>query len=237
MSKGVLGTTASWRAGPRLDWLIAGGLVVITAVAYVPVLWCGFVNYDDNVYVKDNFNLARGLSWSGIKWAFTAVVSVNWHPLTLLSLLLDYTLFGLKAWGYHLVNLLLHLANSVLLFRCLRLMTGAVWRSAVVAALFALHPLHVESVAWVSERKDVLSTLFGLLALRVYIQYVAARAVSPGRRGAAVPAKPPGQADVGDVPVSALVARLLAADTPRQRLDLAGAGEAAVVRPGGGLLF
>src|SRR5205807_1317321 len=110
-------------------------------------------------------------SGPGLHWACTAVVSANWHPLTLVSLLVDHDLYGLSPRGFHLTNLLLHLANTLLCFRCLRVLTGEIFRSAVVAALFALHPLLVESVAWVSERKDVLSTLFGLLALRTYAWY------------------------------------------------------------------
>src|SRR5207248_6243560 len=102
----------------------------------------------------------------------------NWHPLTWLSLQLDYELFGLRPWGYHLSNLLLHTANTLLLFLVLRRMTGAVWRSAVVAGLFGLHPMHVESVAWVTERKDVLSTLFWLLTIAAYARYA--------RRGTAI---------------------------------------------------
>ncbi len=154
------------------QWLIAAALLLVTFVVYRPALECGFVNFDDDEYVVNNPKLRLGLSQAGVRWACRSVVSANWHPLTLLSLLVDHDLFGDKPRGYHLVNLLLHLANTLLLFRCVRALTGAVWRSAVVAGLFALHPLHVESVAWVSERKDVLSTLFALLALRAYVWYV-----------------------------------------------------------------
>jgi tetratricopeptide (TPR) repeat protein len=156
------------------EWLLAGALLVVTFLTYIPVLRCGFVNYDDNVYVTERPELQLGLSGPGIRWACTAVVSANWHPLTLLSLLLDHDLFGAQAWGYHLTNLLLHLANTFLWYRCLCRMTGAVGRSAVVAALFALHPIHVEAVAWVGDRTDLLSTFFGLLALRAHLWHVAA---------------------------------------------------------------
>jgi tetratricopeptide (TPR) repeat protein len=165
-------------AGVRGEWLLAAGLLVVTFLAYAPVLKCGFVNYDDDVYVTNNPKLQLGLTGPGIEWACTAVVSANWHPLTLLSLLLDHDLFsnqaGNQAWGYHLTNVLLHLGNTLLWFRCLCRMTGAVGRSAVVAALFALHPMHVEAVAWVGDRTDLLSTFFGLLALRAYLWHVGA---------------------------------------------------------------
>jgi hypothetical protein len=163
------------RIGVRGEWLLGAGLVAVTALTYLPVLNCGFVNLDDPLYVTQNTSLRLGLTPAGFHWAWTEVVSGHRHPLTLMSLLIDYQLFGDQPWGYHLVNLLLHMANTLLLFRCLRLLTGAVGRSAMVAALFALHPLHVESVAWVTERKDVLGTFFLLLALRAYAWY----AVSP----------------------------------------------------------
>jgi tetratricopeptide (TPR) repeat protein len=158
----------------RFDALALAGLVALTLIAYLPLGSCRFVEYDDPEYVSENAGLRHGLSGEGLQWAATAIVSNNWHPLTLLSLLIDYQLFGLEPWGYHLHNLLLHLANTLLVFLALRHMTGAPGRSAVVAALFALHPLHVESVAWVSERKDLLSTLFGLLALLAYLWYTRA---------------------------------------------------------------
>ncbi len=150
--------------------LLATVLAAATFLAYYPVLLCGFVS-DDDLYVTQNAGVQAGLSPNAVAWALCEPVAANWHPLTVMSLQLDYELFGLKAWGYHLHNLLLHVANVVLLFHVLRRLTGAVWRSFVVAALFALHPLHVESVAWVSERKDVLSTFFGLLALWAYLWY------------------------------------------------------------------
>ena len=118
-----------------------------------------FTNYDDNVYVTANPRVRSGLTLRGLAWALRTGYAGNWHPLTWLSHMLDCQLFGLNAGAHHLVNVLFHVANTLLLFRVLRRMTGALWRSALVAALFALHPLHVESVAWVAERKDVLSAL------------------------------------------------------------------------------
>ena len=140
-------------------------LVAVTLAAYWPVTRCGFVNYDDPDYFFSNRHVLAGLSSSNLVWAFTTGFCANWHPLTWLSLMLDVELFGKGPAGPHLTNLLFHLANTVLLFLLLRQLSGTTWRSAFVAALFALHPMHVESVAWISERKDVLSTFFGLWAL------------------------------------------------------------------------
>jgi Flp pilus assembly protein TadD len=147
-------------------------LLTVTAAAFGMVLANQFVNFDDPVYVTANEQVQRGLSVAGVRWAFTSTEALNWHPLTWLSLQLDQQLYGKSAWGFHLTNLLLHLANSLLLFLFLQRLTGAFWRSALVAALFALHPLHVESVAWVAERKDVLSTFFGMLTFCAYLYYV-----------------------------------------------------------------
>jgi Flp pilus assembly protein TadD len=149
-------------------------LTAVTVLAFQPVLGCDFVNYDDGDYVKDNPHVQGAFSAANLTWAWMTAHAANWHPLTWLSLMLDTQLFGKGAWGYHLTNLLLHLANTLLLFGLLRRLTGATWRSALVAALFAVHPLHVESVAWVSERKDVLSTLFGFLTLWAYARYAEA---------------------------------------------------------------
>jgi len=151
--------------------LICVFLVLPTLVAYWQVSSSDFVNYDDPVYVTDNKHVKSGLSKESIFWAFTTRRCSNWHPLTWLSLIVDYGLFGEKAGGFHFTSLLLHIANSCLLFWVLKSMTGAVWRSGFVAAVFALHPLHVESVAWVAERKDVLSTLFWLLTMWSYAGY------------------------------------------------------------------
>jgi Flp pilus assembly protein TadD len=164
------------RRGGRRDWLLAGLLATATLVAYAPALSCGFVNYDDDDYVTQNPQVRAGLTGRGAAWAWTTSHSANWHPLTWLSLMADTQLHGTGPWGYHFANVVLHTANTLLLFALLRRLTGDAWPSALVAGLFALHPLHVESVAWVTERKDVLSTLFGLLALLAYARY----ARSPG---------------------------------------------------------
>ena len=140
-------------------------LVAVTLIVYWPVTRCDFVNYDDPDYFSSNSHVQAGLTSDNVAWAFGTGRASNWHPLTWLSLMLDRELSGCGPAGPHFTNLLFHLANTVLLFLLLRRLTRATWRSAFVAALFALHPLHVESVAWISERKDVLSTFFGLLAL------------------------------------------------------------------------
>jgi hypothetical protein len=136
-----------------------------------------FLTFDDDMYVTHNPMVRAGLTWPGVKWAFRAFHSSNWHPLTWLSHMLDVQIFGLWPGGHHLTNAVWHLANTILLFLFLARVTGGLWPSAVVAALFALHPLHVESVAWVAERKDVLSTFFWLLTLWAYAVYVAAPSV------------------------------------------------------------
>lgn len=131
-----------------------------------------FVNFDDELYVTRNSHVQAGLTYQGLVWALTTTHVGNWHPLTWLSHMLDCELYGLNPGGHHFTNLLLHIANTLLLFMVLKRMTGALRRSAFVAALFALHPLHVESVAWVAERKDVLSTFFWMLTMGVYVRYV-----------------------------------------------------------------
>ncbi|MHC4194038.1 MAG: glycosyltransferase family 39 protein [Planctomycetota bacterium] len=147
-------------------------LVLATLAVYWQVHNYGFVNYDDPAYVSENQNIKSGITWDSIKWALTAGYAANWHPLTWLSHMLDWQLFGTDAGGHHLTNLFLHIANSLLLFTVLKRMTSALWPSAFVAALFALHPLHVESVAWITERKDVLSTFFWMLTVAAYLRYV-----------------------------------------------------------------
>ena len=147
-------------------------LAVLITVVFWPVQHAGFVNYDDDEYVTANPHVLGGLTVRGVVWAFTAYHSDNWHPLTWLSHELDCECFGMNASGHHAVSVLLHVANTVLLFLVWRRMTGATWRSACVAALFGVHPLHVESVAWVAERKDVLSGLFWMLAIWGYVRYV-----------------------------------------------------------------
>jgi protein O-mannosyl-transferase len=146
-------------------------LILITLIAYREVGDFGFVKFDDNVYITQNLHVQNGITVQGLYWAFTTGYAANWHPLTWISHMLDIQLFGLKAQGHHLTNLLFHALNVLLLFFALRRMTKTLWQSAFVAALFALHPLHVESVAWISERKDVLSTFFWMLTLIAYSYY------------------------------------------------------------------
>jgi tetratricopeptide (TPR) repeat protein len=134
-----------------------------------------FINYDDPDYVTRNGRVQQGLSWGNLRWAFNSSEAANWHPVTWLSHMLDCQLFGLKQWGHHLTSVLLHAGGVVLLFLVLSRMTGAIWRSFIVAAFFGLHPLRLESVAWVAERKDVLSTFFFLLTLWAYVRYVEER--------------------------------------------------------------
>jgi hypothetical protein len=149
-------------------FLIAVLLTLAVLGTYWPVQKYDFVNFDDDEYVFDNPHVKTGLTLKNIVWAFTKSHSANWHPLTWVSHMVDCELFGLNAGGHHLMNLYIHLANVLLLFFLLKKITAATWRSAFVAALFALHPLHVESVAWISERKDVLSAFFLFLAIGAY---------------------------------------------------------------------
>jgi hypothetical protein len=160
------------QGSPLRAALISVFLVAVTAVAYGGTCSNGFTEFDDGEYVTHNAQLKAGLSGRGLWWALTTTDCANWHPLTWLSLQLDYEFYGLAPDGYHLTSLAIHVANTLLLFWLLRAATGADWRAAVVAALFAVHPLHVESVAWVAERKDVLSAFFWLLTLRAYLGYV-----------------------------------------------------------------
>ena len=147
-------------------------LTVATFIAFWGVTHSDFINYDDDVYVTENSHILDGVTMDGIKWAFTTSYAANWHPLAWISHMVDIQLFGLDPHRHHLVNLLFHIATALILFLSLCRMTTALWPSALVAALFALHPLHVESVAWVAERKDVLSALFLMLTLRAYVSYV-----------------------------------------------------------------
>lgn len=161
---------ASTSSASRRARLVGLALAVLAFVAFCPALGYGFV-YDDDLFVVQSPTVRAGLSPQGLRAAWETRARGTWHPLTWLSLQLDYQLWGMNPRGFHLTNILLHAANTALLFVALRRMTGALWRSALVAALFALHPLHVESVAWVFERKDVLSTFFGLLATWAYVRY------------------------------------------------------------------
>jgi protein O-mannosyl-transferase len=157
-------------AGKDKEWTTL--VCVALAAATLAVFWgarqCQFVNYDDPAYITSNAEVQRGLSAAGARWSFASGAASNWHPLTWLSHMADVELYGLAPGGHHLTSVLLHAANGVLLFLILRMMTGALWRSAFVAAVFALHPLRVESVVWVSERKDVLSTFFWMLTVWAY---------------------------------------------------------------------
>ncbi len=158
--------------GRRLVWLLGIGLLALTYWAYHETLSFGFVNFDDPQYVTANARVHAGLSSENLKWALTTSYFSNWHPVVWLSYMLDYELFGLDPGAFHAVNLGFHLANSLLLFLILRKATGETLASFVVAGFFAVHPLHCESVTWVSERKDVLSTFFGILAIAAYNGYV-----------------------------------------------------------------
>ena len=151
---------------------ICAVLAAITWLIFGQTLGDQFVTYDDPQYVYENAKVAAGLSLEGVSWAFTHTLGGNWHPLTTISHMVDCQLYGLKPAGHHFTNILLHTVGVILLFLVLRQMTGTLWRSAFVAALFAIHPLHVESVAWISERKDVLSAVFFMLTLGAYIRYV-----------------------------------------------------------------
>jgi hypothetical protein len=159
--------TSRWRT-----WAVSLTLVAGTLAIYWPARHYGFVDYDDNDYVFNNPTVRAGLSGWGLVWSFVDQHAGNWHPLTWLSHMLDCQLFGLQAGAHHMVNVLIHCANAVLVLLVLNSLTGAFWRSAVVAGLFAWHPLRVESVAWISERKDVLSGFFFLLTLWMYVLYV-----------------------------------------------------------------
>lgn len=150
-------------------------LCLLTLAVYSRVATYDFVNFDDGLYVTGNPMVKKGITWNGFLWAWQANVASNWHPLTVLSHMLDCEIFGLDAGGHHLTNLLFHLASVWLLFEVLRRMTGAPGKSALVAALFGVHPTHVESVAWISERKDVLSGFFFMLALAAYLRYARER--------------------------------------------------------------
>lgn len=158
--------TQRWR-----DVLVALGLALVAVIAYWPVQRLEFLSYDDQTYVTNNAFVRTGLSLHNMALAFSSVRAGNWHPVTWVSHMIDCELHGLNPWGHHLTNALLHTANCVLLFWVLQRMTRSAWPSALTAALFAVHPIHVESVAWVAERKDVLSTWFWMLSLWAYVRY------------------------------------------------------------------
>jgi Flp pilus assembly protein TadD len=170
-------------------------LVVATVAIYAPVATFDFINFDDGGYVRDNAHVLNGLTREGVVWAFTTTRQANWHPLTWLSLQLDASLFGSSPRVFHTTNIVLHVIGVLLLFLLFARMTGSEWRSALVAALFAVHPLHVESVAWIAERKDVLSTALGLLACHLWLDALerpglARRALAVSAYAASLLAKP-----------------------------------------------
>ena len=182
-SSGVSGLDSHVRdrraKSPVPEFLVCLALVAVTWAVFGQTLGHDFVNFDDHLYVYENPLVMRGLSTEGIIGAFTHTHAGNWHPLTTISHMLDCQMYGLKAGGHHLTNVILHTISVVLLFLVLKQMTGGLWQSAFVAALFAIHPLHVESVAWIAERKDVLSAVFFMLTLAAYARY--ARAPSATR--------------------------------------------------------
>ena len=161
---------------PIPAWLIAALLALVTLALYWPALRYGFLDFDDPDFVSGNQHIHGGVNWGGVKWAFhNTEQAAYWAPLMWLSHMLAWQWFGPNAWGHHFINVLLHAANTALVFVVLRRLTGATWRSLIVAALFGWHPLRVESVVWITERKDVLSTCFGLLALLFYARYAQAK--------------------------------------------------------------
>src|SRR6266568_4031652 len=157
------------RRNPVLLYVILG---LATLLVYSGVTHHEFIRYDDSPYVTRNIHVNTGLTLNNVAWAFTTFEQSNWHPITWLSHMVDCQLFGLNSGSHHVINVLFHLANALLLFFLLQKATGAVWRSFLVAALFALHPMNVETVAWVAERKSLLSTLFSLLTIAAYGWYV-----------------------------------------------------------------
>src|SRR5262245_2795012 len=162
----------------RPDFLILLGLAIVTFGIYAQLIGHHFTNFDDNSYITENSMVNRGVTLAGLAWAFTTFHAAYWHPLTWIAHMIDSQLFGMFAGGHLLVNALIHVTNTLLVFWFLLRTTRARWPSALVAALFALHPLHVESVAWAAERKDSLSTFFGLLSLIAYVRYAEAPSIS-----------------------------------------------------------
>lgn len=156
----------------RLDIIVCLFLVLATLTVYWQVRNYSFVVYDDGLYITDNQHVRAGLNIENIFWAFSNTCSSNWHPLTWISHMLDVQLYGMNPGSHHMTNVLFHIVNSMLLFIVFKRMTGRIWQSGLIAVLFALHPLHVESVAWIAERKDVLSTFLWFLTLYCYIWYV-----------------------------------------------------------------
>src|SRR5713101_9541554 len=167
----LFGSNGLFGSVPKKVMVLSLLLVAITLFVYQPVKGLQFINYDDNAYVTKNSYVLSGLTWNNVVWAFTSLEVANWHPLTWLSHMLDCTLFGVNPAGHHFMNLLLHAINVVLVFFLLQRGTGFIGRSFLVAALFAVHPLNVGSVAWVAERKNMLCTTFWLLTIGTYGWY------------------------------------------------------------------
>src|SRR5208283_1018083 len=183
-------------AGLNDRWTVPGVCLFLAAMTWLvfgQTVHHEFVNYDDAAYVCENPVVQKGLTWEGFRWAFTHNVNVNWTPLTVISHMLDCQFYGLQAGGHHFTSVLLHMASVIVLFLVLKKMTAALWRSAFVAAVFAIHPLHVESVAWIAERRDVLSGLFFMLTIGAYVQYAQRRSKVESResRTQAVPTLDP----------------------------------------------
>ena len=169
--------STEWSVGLSRNWsrsLLCALLLLLVFCVFWPALSSGFINYDDETYVTANPRVQAGLTGEGLAWAFAQLHGEHtyWHPLTWVSHMLDCQLYGLKPRGHHLTNVLLHAVNTLLVFFVFHRMTGAFWRCAVLAALFAVHPLQVDTVAWVAERKNLLSTLFWLLTIGAYVRYV-----------------------------------------------------------------
>ncbi len=173
----------TWKFPHGKVFLLCVSLLGLVLWTFLPSLHGDFIDFDDSVYVIDNAHI--NLTPANVAWAFSHTEAANWHPLTMWSLMLDHQLYGLNPWGYHLTNILLHAANAVLLFLVLRLLSGSLWRSLVVAALFGLHPLRVESVVWICERKDVLSVLFWMLTLCAYTRFAQGRSRVESRESSA----------------------------------------------------
>ncbi len=164
--------------------LIIGALGLLVVAVYWQTVGFEFINFDDNIYVYENAFVNGGLSKDSIYWAFTQFHSANWHPLTWMSHQLDVSMFGLNAGSHHATNIIFHLINTVLAFTVFTKLTNSIWKGAVIAALFAIHPAHVESVAWIAERKDVLSAMFWLLTMWAYLVYAGKRQANESCLGA-----------------------------------------------------
>jgi protein O-mannosyl-transferase len=169
---GERGHSKNLQTSAKIIFCISLALAGVILYIYAPSWHFGFLKCDDPLYVSENYQVSRGLTWQGFIWAFTTGYAANWHPVTWLSHMIDVQIFGMAAGPHHLINMVFHIANTLLLFWLLLRTTGAWGRSAMVAALFAVHPLHVESVAWIAERKDVLSTFLGILTLHLYVNYI-----------------------------------------------------------------